>query len=111
MADNEPDEEADISAALGAVRQAAAATTAGDLNGVVIAAMAASAHKAGASALANDVSALALQQLELPGSSLTLLQVLTDTTSATGPTRRGWRSGAIGSRRSTPRRGSTPGST
>jgi hypothetical protein len=52
--------------------------TVGDLNGAVIAAVAASAHNPGNTALANDVTALILQNLELPGSSKSLLSVLMD---------------------------------
>ena len=57
---------------------AAVTPTGGDVNGSVIAAVAANAHTASASGLANDVSALILQQLQVPGSGLTLLTVLTD---------------------------------
>ena len=58
---------------------AAVTPTGGDsVNGSVIAAVAANAHTATATALANDVSALIVQQLQVPGSGLTLLAVLTD---------------------------------
>lgn len=49
-----------------------------NVNGAAIAAVAANAHTASASGLANDVSALILQQLRIPGTGLTLLAVLTD---------------------------------
>jgi hypothetical protein len=49
-----------------------------NVNGAAIAAVAANAHTASASGLANDVSALILQQLRVPGTDLTLLAVLTD---------------------------------
>ncbi len=49
-----------------------------DVNGVVIAAVAAGAHTAATSGLANDVTALILQQLDVPGTGLSLLAVLTD---------------------------------
>jgi hypothetical protein len=52
--------------------------TGGDVNGVAIAAVAANAYALGASALANDVTALILQQLDVPGTGLSLLAVLTD---------------------------------
>ena len=50
----------------------------GDVGGAAIAAVAASAHTAAASGLANDVSALIMRQLQVPGTGLTLLAVLTD---------------------------------
>jgi hypothetical protein len=51
--------------------------TGGDVNGAVIAALAANAHPP-AAALANDVTALVLEQLNVPGTGLSLLAVLTD---------------------------------
>ena len=65
-------------AAAAAATGAAVTPTGGDVNGSVIAAVAANAHTASASGLANDVSALILQQLQVPGTGLTLLAVLTD---------------------------------
>ena len=65
-------------AAAPAVTGAAVTPTGGDVNGSVIASVAANAHTASASGLANDVSALILQQLQVPGTGLTLLAVLTD---------------------------------
>ena len=61
----------------------AAAGTPVNVNGAAIAAVAANAHTASASGLANDVSALILQQLRVPGTALTLLAVLTDPTFVT----------------------------
>ena len=52
--------------------------TGGDLDGVVIAAVAASAHTMSGTGIANDVAALVLQTLKLPGTPQTLLSVLTD---------------------------------
>ena len=52
--------------------------TGGDVDGAAIAAVAASAHTASTSGLANDVSAILLQGLQVPGTGLTLLAVLTD---------------------------------
>jgi hypothetical protein len=52
--------------------------TSGDLDGVVIAAVAANAHSAGGSGLANDVTSLILSNLQVPGGGKTLLQVLED---------------------------------
>ena len=64
--------------AAAAATGAAVTPTGGDVNGAAIAAVAANAHTAGGTPLANDVSALVLQQLDLPGGSLALLAVLTD---------------------------------
>ena len=64
--------------AAAAATGAAVTPTGGDINGSVIAAVAANAHTATATALANDVTALILQQLQVPGTGLTLLAVLTD---------------------------------
>jgi fibronectin type 3 domain-containing protein len=52
--------------------------TGGDVNGAAIAAVAANAHTSATQPLANDISALILQQLNVPGTPLTLLDVLTD---------------------------------
>jgi hypothetical protein len=52
--------------------------TAGDLTGSIIAAVAANAHTANASPLANDVSALILNTLDVPGATQSLLTVLGD---------------------------------
>jgi fibronectin type 3 domain-containing protein len=49
-----------------------------DLNGSVIAAVAANAHTASTAGLFNDVSAFILQTLVVPGTGTTLLAVLTD---------------------------------
>jgi hypothetical protein len=58
-----------------------------DVQGVVIAAVAAGAHAASGSALANDVSAFILNSFKVPGTASTLLTVLTDPafTSSTAP--------------------------
>ena len=69
---------ADITTALGAVRQAILNPSGGDVNGSVIAAVAANAHRPGDSPLANDVTALILQQLQVAGTGRTLLALLTD---------------------------------
>ncbi len=69
---------AQITAALQAV-QAAVVTAAGvNTDGSVIAAVAASAHPTGAAALANDVTALILKTLTVPGTGQTPLAVLED---------------------------------
>jgi len=52
--------------------------TAGDLNGAVIAAVAANGHTSTNPPLANDVTAIILQTLELPGTGQSLLAVLID---------------------------------
>ena len=75
---------ADITTALGAVRQAILNPSGGDVNGSVIAAVAANAHRPADAGLANDVTNLILNQLQVPGAALTLLAVLTDPTMA-GP--------------------------
>ena len=68
----------------GTTAASAAVGTPVNVNGAAIAAVtaisavAANAHTARASGLANDVSALILQQLRVPGTALTLLAVLTD---------------------------------
>ena len=49
-----------------------------NVNSAAIAAVAANAHTAGAAGLANDVGAVILQQLRVPGTALTLLAILTD---------------------------------
>ncbi|MGH3232422.1 MAG: neuraminidase-like domain-containing protein [Streptosporangiaceae bacterium] len=64
--------------AAAATTGAAVTPTGDDVNGVATAAVAANAHTASASALANDVTALVLQQLDVPGTGLSLLAVLTD---------------------------------
>ena len=53
-------------------------TPTGGVAGATIAAVAANARTASTSGLANDVSALILQQLRVPGTGMTLLAVLTD---------------------------------
>ena len=70
-------------AQLGTTAAAAAAgttvtPTAGDLNGVVIAAVAANAHGSGTTPIANDVAALILQNWNLPGTAQSLLATLMD---------------------------------
>jgi len=52
--------------------------TGANLNGTVIAAVAANAHTATGSGLANDVSAIVLNTLQVPGTTQTLLAVLSD---------------------------------
>jgi len=69
---------ADITTALGAVRQAILNPNGGDVNGSVIAAVAANAHRPADAGLANDVTNLVLNQLLVPATALTLLAVLTD---------------------------------
>jgi hypothetical protein len=64
--------------AAAAAAGASVTPTAGDLDGAVIAAVAASAHTPGNAPLANDVTALILQNLDLPGTSNSLLSVLED---------------------------------
>jgi hypothetical protein len=76
---------ADITTALGAVRQAILNPSGGDVNGSVIAAVAANAHRPMDAGLANDVTSLIMIQLQVPGTGLTLLTVLTDASLA-GPT-------------------------
>ncbi|MBZ5728803.1 MAG: hypothetical protein LAP87_27960 [Acidobacteriia bacterium] len=68
--------EADIASALGAVRQAILNAGGGDVNGSAIAAVAANAHRPADRPLANDSTALILQQLQIGGQ--TLLALLTD---------------------------------
>jgi Tc toxin complex TcA C-terminal TcB-binding domain/ABC toxin N-terminal region/Neuraminidase-like domain/Salmonella virulence plasmid 28.1kDa A protein len=70
--------QADIATALTSVQSAALNPTAGNLNGSVIAAMAANAHTSTGSGIANDVTALILNNVNLPGTAQTLLAVLTD---------------------------------
>jgi hypothetical protein len=69
---------ADITATLSAVRQAILNPSGGDVNGSVIAAVAANAHRPGDQGVGNDVTALILQNLQVPGTGQTLLAVLTD---------------------------------
>ena len=57
---------------------AAVAPPGSDLNGSVIAAVAANAHSDSTAGLFNDVSAFILQTLQVPGTGKTLLAVLTD---------------------------------
>ena len=57
---------------------AAVTPTGADLNGAVVSAVAANAHTATGSALANDVSSFVLSTCVVPGSTNTLLTVLTD---------------------------------
>ena len=57
---------------------AAVTPTVGDLDGAVIAAVAANAHSSTNSPLANDVTALILQNLHVPGVAQSLLAVLMD---------------------------------
>ena len=52
--------------------------TGANLNGSVIAAVAANAHTASNSGLANDVTAIILNALQVPGTGQTLLSILTD---------------------------------
>jgi len=62
--------------ATAAATGAAVKPTSGDLDGTVIAAVAANAYPTGGSALANDVTALILKTLQVPGTTGTLLAVL-----------------------------------
>jgi hypothetical protein len=64
--------------AAAAAAGAAVTPTSGDLDGAVIAAVAANAHPTGGSALANDVSALILKGLQVPGTGKALIAVLED---------------------------------
>ena len=64
--------------AASAASGAAVTPTAGDLNGAVIAAVAANAHSSTNPPLANDVTALILQNLQVPGVGQSLLAVLMD---------------------------------
>jgi fibronectin type 3 domain-containing protein len=64
--------------AAAAVTGARVTPTGGDVKGATIAAVAANAHTSTTRPLANDVSALILHQLNVPGTALTLLHVLTD---------------------------------
>lgn len=70
--------QADITNALTTVRQAILNPSGGNVNGSVIAAVAANAHRPADQAIANDVTALILQQLQVPGTGKTLLAFLTD---------------------------------
>jgi Tc toxin complex TcA C-terminal TcB-binding domain/Neuraminidase-like domain/Salmonella virulence plasmid 28.1kDa A protein len=65
-------------AAAAATAGAAVNPTSGDLDGSVIAAVAANAHAQGAAPLASDVTALILETLQAPGTGNTLLTVLED---------------------------------
>ena len=65
-------------AAAAAASGAAVTPTGADVNGSVITAVAANAHTSNTSGLANDVSALILNTLDVPGTGETLLAVLTD---------------------------------
>lgn len=65
-------------AAAAASTGAVVTPTSGDLDGAVIAAVAANAHPPTGSALANDVSALIVKGLQAPGTGKTLLAVLED---------------------------------
>ena len=64
--------------AAAAASGAAVTPTGADINGSVITTVAADAHTASAAGLANDVSALILNALDVPGTGNTLLAVLTD---------------------------------
>ena len=64
--------------AAGAAAGAAVTPTSGDMDGAVVAAVAAGAHTATAAPLANDVTALILGTLEVPGTGKTLLAALED---------------------------------
>ena len=64
--------------AAGALSGTAVTPTNGDLDGTVVAAVAANAHTASSSSLANDVTALILQKLQVPGTDKTLLTILED---------------------------------
>jgi hypothetical protein len=65
-------------AAAPAAAGAAVTPTSGDLDGTVVAAVATNAHSTGAAGLANDVTALILNSLQIPGGAQTLLAVLED---------------------------------
>lgn len=73
--------------AAAAATGAAVTPTGADVNGAVISAVAANAHTAAATGLANDVSAFILNTLQVPLTSDTLLSVLIDPafTSSTSP--------------------------
>jgi hypothetical protein len=64
--------------AAGAASGAAVTPTSGDLDGSVIATVAANAHTPSAAPLASDVTALILENLQVPGTGNTLLTVLED---------------------------------
>ncbi|HKV94827.1 MAG TPA: neuraminidase-like domain-containing protein [Candidatus Angelobacter sp.] len=66
------------STASAAAAGAAVTPTGANLNGSVIAAVAANAHSGNNSGLANDVSAIILNTLQLQGTGQTLLSILTD---------------------------------
>ena len=70
--------QADITTALVAVQQAIVASAGINTAGAVIAAVAANGHRPADPGLANDVTALVLQTLLVPGLGQTLLTVLTD---------------------------------
>ena len=74
-------------AAAPAANGASVTPTGADVDGVVISAVAANAHTASSSALANDVSAFVLNTFNVPGTANTLLSVLTDPafTNSTAP--------------------------
>jgi hypothetical protein len=67
------------------------APTGGDVNGAAIAAVAANARPTGAAGVENKAAALILEHLDVPGTSTTLLEALTDPafTSSTGSIARG----------------------
>ena len=69
---------ADITAALVAVQQAIVAAAGVNIQGAAIAAVAANAHRPSDAGIANDVTALVLQTLQVPGTGRTLLSWLTD---------------------------------
>jgi hypothetical protein len=71
--------EANIEAALASVRKAVLGGAA-NANGAAISAIAENAHAAGASGIANDVAALILERLKLPGTTETLLEALVEPT-------------------------------
>jgi hypothetical protein len=75
--------EADIAAALVQVRAAILAPSGGDVNGSVIAAIAANAHRPSDSPVANDVTATILQGLAVVGQPL--LTLLTDPSLSASP--------------------------
>jgi hypothetical protein len=62
--------------AVAATVGASVTPTSGDMDGAVIAAVAANAYPTGASPLANDVTALILETVDLPGAGKSLLSVL-----------------------------------
>jgi hypothetical protein len=74
--------QAQLTSALQTVQQAVVTAAGVNVDGSVIAAVAANAHPPAAAPLANDVTALILGTLEVPGTGTTLLAILEDPTFA-----------------------------